>query len=107
MDAIGPFFDATLAERTRAAEREGHRIAAARLAAHPQYPDAQEVIRDALADLEEAAIEAFEEIEMPEIEAPEPRLDGEQPAPLYDSKDDFVTATERLKAHKALYEDDD
>jgi hypothetical protein len=117
MAAVGPFFDPTLAERSAAAKRQGNRIGAELLAAHPQYADARQRISDALADLEqaaddlekqqEAAIEAFSDIELPDIEAPEPRLEGEQPEPLYDSNDDFVTATEKLKAHKALYEDED
>ena len=47
------------------------------------------------------------DIELPEIEMPEAELPDEQPKALYGSRDDYITATERLKAHKALYEDDE
>jgi hypothetical protein len=33
--------------------------------------------------------------------------DREEREPLYDSNDDFVMATQWLRVHKALYEEDD
>jgi hypothetical protein len=35
-------------------------------------------------------------------EIPEPELDGQAPEPLFDSNDDFATASRRLIKYKAL-----
>ena len=45
----------------------------------------------------------LDEIELPAIELPEPEIDkGSQPVPLFTTDDDFVTATRKLVADKAL-----
>jgi hypothetical protein len=47
-------------------------------------------------------------ISLPEIDIPEPEIDeGGQPEPLFTTADDFITATRRLIASKALEDDDD
>jgi hypothetical protein len=89
----------------------------ARLAKHPDYAKA-------LADIEKArdgVIEAARKLEraqhgmmtkLSKVELPptpgviEPKIDATAPAPLFTSVDDFVTATRRLMASKALDDED-
>jgi hypothetical protein len=51
---------------------------------------------------QDEALALLAEVEPPEIQLPEARIDIEAPLPLFDSDDDFATATLRLIAHKAL-----
>jgi hypothetical protein len=112
-DAVAPFVDDSLAERTEEAEADWQGAAAARLEAHPRYTKFRDDIearlagvRAAVAELhaaQERAMAVLEEVEPPEIFLPEPEIDTDrQPVPLFTTDDDFATATRKLIAHKAL-----
>jgi hypothetical protein len=48
------------------------------------------------------------EISLPEIDIPEPEIDKDcQPEPLFTTADDFIAATRKLIASKALEDEDD
>jgi hypothetical protein len=63
---------------------------------------------DELERVQEAALETLADVALPPPPAlPAPRLQGEPPAPLFTTEDDYETATLKLKAHRALYPDAD
>jgi hypothetical protein len=110
-NAIAPFWDATLDQRATTAQIEWQRKANEALHKHPAYDPACERIRAALRDLERA-VEVLREaqdqaqadltVKLPSVAPIEPRLSGVKPAPLFDSNDDFITATLRLIDNKKL-----
>ena len=114
LEAIEPFFDATLSERVGEAAEEWHDEANARLAAHPKYPLFAKRIKDAQAALKSAAkscnelvrqaYNALSKVKPPSVHVPEPEVelpeDGSEP--VFSTDEDFVSATLRLKAQKAL-----
>ena len=112
LEAIAPFYDDTLAHRSRQAQEAWHAEAKERLQSDPAYHDAVERLRSGLTELE-ASVEAFRLIQSeilaslravrgPRIVLPEVELDGNQPRPLFTTEDDFITATRRLIDHKRL-----
>jgi hypothetical protein len=113
-DAVAPFWDRTLRERCQEAADQWLAETQARLEASPGYTAASDILRQAHALLS-AAHEAYQrsldeardllpEIDT-EIEGPEPEVaDEDAPEPLFDSDDDFVTATEKLRERKG-YDD--
>jgi hypothetical protein len=115
--AVAPFWDPTLVDRTERELERARRAAAATLASRPQWQSAQARIENALAAVEDAVadLEAIQDevadewadIELPDLpELPEPELKDEPPEPLFNSGDGYITATLKLKRHRALYEDD-
>jgi hypothetical protein len=118
IDAVTPFFDETLADRTDDFRRNAEDIAAATLAAHPQYGTLRQRIAEArdrliiaaagLELVQQQAFVALSDVELPDQnEPPEPELMTEPPEPLFSTADDYATATLRLKAHKELYSEDE
>lgn len=115
-DAIAPFFDASLAERTEVAQRHWRIAADSALEADPRYAEAVGMVNAAYDELEQVAAtlndaqdEAFaslSEIELPALEQPEPAISAEPLEPLFDSNDDWVAATYRLIEHRRLGADD-
>jgi len=114
--AMSPFFDWTLRRRTESAIATWQREARARMVAHPAYNTACEMIEharskvvaaaDELEQAQEDALVRLRDVEPPEmIELPQPRLTDDAPDPLFASNDDYVTATQRLRAAKR-WEDD-
>ena len=116
LEAIEPFFDATLASRVLAASEEWHIAASRVLASHSKYRSLAKRIKDAHAALKSAAStcvqlaarahDTLSEVKPPSVHVPEPevqRLPTEDGSELvFSSGDDFVSATLRLKAQKAL-----
>ena len=95
--------------------------ARAKLARHAARPEVETSIRNAYAEVE-TAVAALEEAQADalarlqdgddgigkvEIAVPEVKIDVTAPAPLFTTDDDFVTATQKLVAHKALAPDED
>ena len=111
-ESIRPFYDPTLSRRTREAQSRWEDEAQERLREHPAYAEEYDLIATAHEELTTAADELrsaqdrarslLDEVEPPPVELPEPEIDVEAPAPLFTTRDDYVTATLRLKAHKAL-----
>jgi hypothetical protein len=108
-DAIRPFFDPTLAERAQILANAWGKEAGERLYASPEFEAACELLEqkraavaDAAYDLEQAKEEAL--AMLPEfgglISAPEPEITATAPESLFDSGDDYTTATLKLIAHK-------
>src|SRR5262249_32926914 len=63
-------------------------------------------VMEALHRLYEQARKEISDIELPEINIPEPEIDTEaQPEPLFTTNDDFVTASRKLIGDKALDEE--
>jgi hypothetical protein len=113
-DALAPFYDFSLPERTDKAAEEWQSAADEALAAHPDYQRAVtqiaaawEEARDSVERLVEeqtAAADALREA-MPAVPAlPEAQPTRDAGEPLFDSADDFITATQRLIRHKKLFE---
>ena len=115
LEAIEPFFDATLSERASEAAEEWHDQANARLAAHPKYPLFAKRIKDAQAALKSAAescnelvrqaCDALSKVRPPSVRVPEPEryeLPEDGGEPVFSTGEDFVSATLRLKAQKAI-----
>jgi hypothetical protein len=119
-DAILKFYDSTLAERVADAQREWLDEANARLREHPEYAnvtqavgkaeaEANEIIERANAEpaelrdrLEAELDDKLDDVEPPEVVIPEAEVDeSEQPEPWFDSTEDFLTATQRLKDFKS------
>jgi len=116
-DAIKPFYDFTLNDRVtrigddwrikanRAlARKKGYRSAVERIKA------AWEEARSAIADLtkeQQRAVDALRETIPPAPELPKAKPEGEAGCALFDSANDFVAATRRLRQHKKLDFDDD
>jgi hypothetical protein len=112
LDAIKPFYDRTLKSRAQTANSLWRNAAQRLLKAHPSYQAAVNVISDARDALEEAADtlqgaqdaaqRAFEDIELPPVDPPEPMIDATAPRALFTTEDDYATAARRLIAHKSL-----
>lgn len=110
--AIKPFYDEHLAGNVSYAHYQWRESAAALLESHPWYQAAVANISDARTALEEtadtfhraqdAAQDAFENIELPPVVVPEPTIDTLAPRPLFTTHDDYANASRRLIAHKAL-----
>jgi hypothetical protein len=108
---MAPFWDASLARRTEEARSAWQTRASDALRSHPNYEPACNAILEAL-DGVQVAIDKFRKsqteaeralrIVLPPAEPIEPDIDLEAPAPLFDSKDDFVSATRGLIDHKKL-----
>jgi hypothetical protein len=121
-DAIEPFYDSTLEERTEEAKEAWQEEAEERMRSHSAYQtgleklkQALEVLRgssrqtatDAVAAFEavqqEVAVELARAIPLPEVELPEPDYDASlAPEPLFTCDDDYVSVTRRLIDHKKL-----
>ena len=112
LEAITPFYDATLARRALAAGDAWHREARLTLESHPDYAAARDQIGAALETLSDAA-EAFRQrknpyintlraVRPPPVNPPEPELSVSPPDPLFKSTTDYVTASRGLSAYKAL-----
>jgi hypothetical protein len=113
-EAIRPYYDATLAERTAEAEEKWRAEGKEILAREPAYTNTREKMaltlaqiakqRRKLSVLQDRAVALLATIEPPAIELPEGKPDAQQPAsePLFDSGADFVTATRQLRQYKNL-----
>jgi hypothetical protein len=112
-DSVRPFFDETLADRTRQSEEEWLGQTAELLEAHPFYQQAREEIESALercalaveelgAIQDEAQTTLEAEIEPPDIVVPEPELSVPAPEPLFSTEYDYYTASRRLIRYKDL-----
>ena len=116
-DAIKPFYDFTLDKRvsqmsddweTKAnralARKKDYRSAAKRIKA--AWEEAQAAI-EVLTDEQRRAVDALRETMPPAPELPIAAPEGEAGCALFDSTNDFVAATRRLRQHKKLDFDDD
>jgi hypothetical protein len=121
-DAVEPFYDSTLEERTEEAKEEWHEKAEERMRSHPAYEAGLEKLQQALDVLRGSeratatdAVAAFEAvqrevslqlaaaIQLPDVEPPEPDYDVYfAPEPLFTCDDDYVSATRQLIDHKRL-----
>gem|GEM_PF-1714104 len=116
-DAVRPFYDDGLDRRAREAEIEWDKKARQALQDHPSYQDAKDEIEaaweeanDAITRLEDAQLRAADALHVaipdpPELPKGEPK--GEAKPSLFDSTEDFLTATKRLIQHKKLEFDGD
>jgi hypothetical protein len=113
LEAIEPFFDTTLDQRVHDAAVEWHETANDRLAKHPDYHAFAARIEESLVGVETAAeayntlvseaYAALSTVEPPPVHVPSAELaSGFLDEPLFTTTDDFISATRRLKAHKAL-----
>jgi DNA topoisomerase VI subunit B len=115
--AVAPFFDFDLDRRCYDRFLEWRIEAEKRLANHPARAAAEANIKQAAADVKAAVAElvrvqdeAVTKLQegddgIPEAEIPTPEavpIEAEAPAPLFRTDDDFVTATLRLIASKAM-----
>lgn len=110
--AVRPFWDETLQQRANAVRQGLVSAAQDRLRGHPDYAatvleieaalENATVAVDAFHQAQAAARDILEEIELPDLKAPEAELGGNPPLPLFTTDDDFVTASQRLISHKAL-----
>jgi hypothetical protein len=119
--ALRPFFDLTLAHRQHEAGQEWHTDARQRLESHPGYAPAVaaiaeahaafaaalEAARDSFRQAHEQATTPLRRIRLPRIEAPEAQITIVSQPPLFWSEDDYATATRKLKADKALADEED
>jgi hypothetical protein len=116
-EAIRPYYDATLAERTAEAEEVWHTQCDELLALEPGIANVREKIALSLARLEERRLELAQlqdqaaalltGIEPPPIELPDGEPDAEPASePLFDSRADFVATTIRLRQYKDLTNED-
>ena len=111
-EAIKPFYDGMLDERVSQAEGRWYKKADAVLRDHPDYRDisartesAYNRVKDAVADLREEQARATKILRESLPAAPElPKAApiGKAKPALFDSSEDFVTATRRLIADKRL-----
>jgi hypothetical protein len=112
-EAVRPFFDPTLASRAANLSLAWENKARERLLACEQYDPACALLERARADAAaaiKAAVEALDraqaeaEAMLPrfwgEIPAPAPEVEAGAPDPLFDSTDDYTTASLKLIAHK-------
>jgi hypothetical protein len=116
--AIEPFYDFTLDARCQAAAAAWRAEAAARIDGHPSLAAAREqlaaahrAVEEAVAALHDVQADTHAElrdqldIDDASIPAPAVQLAAAAPAPLFDSADDFATASLKLIAEKK-YEDE-
>lgn len=115
-ETLEPFYDFTLDDRCEGALSKWQSEARKKLHAHPAWPEIKASVETAQANLEAAAAalhqlqqEAKARLEegeggISEIEIPLPEVQIETPAPapLFTTDDDFITATRKLIASKAL-----
>ena len=111
-EAIAPFYDFSLDARVRAAERQWQKQAKAALQSHPSYTGASQRIKAAWKRVQAAARILHHEQELaaqtlhdsipPPPELPEAKPIGEAKPALFDTRTDFVTATQQLIRHKKL-----
>jgi hypothetical protein len=109
-EAIRPFYDETLAERTATAQERWEIEAADYLEANPVYAENRTEILSAYQELDSAATrineqqaeayEVLQELEPLEFNPPQPEVGVTAPDPLFTTDEDYVTATLRLKARK-------
>jgi hypothetical protein len=128
LEALKPFFDFGLARRCADTAKEWWDEAQKKFDAHPERPEIEASIRTARADVEAAAealkttAEALEKVQADAvtrlqqgeagigstvIRAPEVQIEAKPPPPLFSTDDDFVTATLKLIANKALDDGDE
>jgi hypothetical protein len=111
-EAIQPYYDTALSERTAEAEEEWRAECEELLELEPAYVDIRTKIETELAQLEERrqklsglqdqAAALLAGIEPPDIELPEAEPDAPTCEPLFDSKARFADATMRLRQYKDL-----
>jgi hypothetical protein len=110
-EATAPFWDATLDRRAAEARDEWLSVADEALHADPSYEPACAEIRAALENIELAVAElrrrqerAAENLRvaLPPVKTIEAELDGDRPAPLFYSAEDFTTASRRLIERRRL-----
>jgi len=116
-DAIRPFYDFTLNDRVSRVGDDWRIKTNRALARKKDYRSAVERIkaaweeaRAAIADLtkeQQRAVDALRETMPPAPELPNAKPEGEAGCPLFDSTNDFVAATRRLRQHKKLDFDED
>jgi hypothetical protein len=112
LDAVKPFYDHTLEARSHEASSLWYHEAQRQLTAHPDYQIEVANIREALITVQEAAnafhsvqasaASTFHGIQLPSIVAPELVLNHAAPEPIFTTDDDYITASRKLKSHKAL-----
>jgi hypothetical protein len=111
-EAIKPYYDATLAERTRDAEDDWRAECEELLERQPAYVDARTQIEVALEllqqqaqkleQLQDQAAALLPDIQPPPIQLPTAENDTPRLEPLFNSRADFVTASLRLRRYKDL-----
>ena len=121
-EAVEPFYDPTLEERTEEAKEAWHEEAEERMYSHPAYQvalsrlqQALDALRGSSRDSATDAVTAFEAVQreitetltetipLPEVVLPEPDHDVScAPRPLFSCEEEYVTATRRLIDHKRL-----
>jgi hypothetical protein len=109
-EAIKPFYDETLSERTATAQEQWEIEAAEHLESNIVYTEHRTEILSAYQELDSAAArineqqaeayEGLQELEPLEFNPPRPEIDVPAPEPLFSTDQDYVTATLRLKARK-------
>jgi hypothetical protein len=120
--AVAPFYDPTLESRWRSAELDWRISAMRLLQAHPLYAETRaeitealdeagtvvdelQVAAEALDDTQRAAAERLN-LAIPEpYEMPEPEIEATAPEPLFDSNDDWASATRKLIEYRSGVED--
>ncbi len=116
-DAIAPFYDDTLGNRIADAERDWRDQAERFLLDHPDYSALRSEVAGRLESARQAVefFEAAQErasdllggIEPPSFELPPIDLNEEARPPLFTTGDEYLAATARLKAYRALEDDGD
>jgi hypothetical protein len=111
-DAIQPYYDATLAERSRDAEHDWRDECEELLKRQPAYADAQTEIELSLQlihqqaqkfeQLQDRAAALLADIEPPPIQLPSAKNDTPGQEPLFHSRADFAAASRRLRQYKDL-----
>jgi hypothetical protein len=111
-DAIGPYYDPTLSERTTEAECDWRAECEELLKRQPAYVDARTQIEVALEllqqqaqkleQLQDQAAALLPDIQPPPIQLPSAENDTPRLEPLFNSRADFVTASLRLRRYKNL-----
>jgi Histidine kinase-, DNA gyrase B-, and HSP90-like ATPase len=118
LEAVAPFFDFMLDQRCDAAFEEWRAQAQKQLADHPDRGQAEqsiwaavEDVKEVIAALERAQADALARLQEGDagilptlIPRPEVEIEAEPQAPLFTTDDNFVTATRKLIASKALDE---
>jgi hypothetical protein len=114
LEAIKPFYDPSLTERTQNAEIDWQAKSKDAVTAQPAYQKARKRVRLSLETVQRtvqklqraqrAASAAIKNVEPPAIELPQAEIESDtlKPKPLFDSDDDFVTTSRYLLKHKQL-----
>jgi hypothetical protein len=118
LDAVAPFYDFTLAARCQEAAAAWRAEAAARIDGHPSLAAARariaaahRAVEEAVAALHDVQADTYAElrdqldIDDASFPAPTAQLEAIAPPPLFDTADDFATASMKLIAEKK-YEDE-